>query len=211
MDAVYRPCRREVGVLFEAVDDELLIFDSEVQRAHSLNSCAARVWRACDGSRSVSELAVECEVDEATALLALERLRDVNLLEQTEIEIQLPGRSAESDGVSRRVMLRQSVLAGAGVGLAIPVIRSIAAPSIAMASSTAKNPKNNTGGTGGLHCTSNGQCSTGSICSGSTHVCRRPSGAQCFHGTSSANTSHCQLGHGTGLTDSCPAAGTCTP
>src|SRR5947209_450311 len=121
-ESAYRPNARREGVLVEALDDELLVFDSERQCAHSLNACAARVWEACDGSRSVGELAEECQEDESTVLLALGRLRDVHLLEQS--EVQLPARSPEPDGVSRRVMLRKSVVAGAGVGLAIPVIRS---------------------------------------------------------------------------------------
>src|SRR5581483_4404541 len=67
---IYRPVRRELGVLFEPMDDELLVYDSERSRAHSLNSTAALVWRACDGRRDVNGLAGECGVDVETVLLA---------------------------------------------------------------------------------------------------------------------------------------------
>ena len=195
-DSAYRPNVRRDGVFVEVLDDELLVFDSKRQFAHSLNQPAARVWQACDGSRSVSELAGECESDESTVLLALERLRDVHLLEGT--EIQLPAPAAETGSVSRRVMLRKSVLAGAGVGLAIPVIRSITAPSIAMASSgRGLNPKNN------KPCTSNGNCSPGSFCQtlgGGAHACRRTTGQPCSVGSLCSPSA----GNGAGA---CPTTG----
>ncbi len=198
-ESTYRPNARRDGVLVEALDEELLVFDSERQCAHSLNACAAKVWEACDGSRSVSELAEECQEDESTVLMALARLRDVHLLDQT--EVQLPAGSPEREGVSRRMMLRKSVVAGAGVGLAIPVIRSITAPSIAMASSgRGINPKNNM-----LGCTSDNQCSPGSFCqqvsAGGAHRCKRKTGQPCSTG------SFCSFPSGGDGTGGCPTGG----
>ncbi len=171
-DGVYRPAARRGGVLVEALDEDLLVFDAERQVAHSLNASAARVWEACDGSRSVSELAEECQEDEATVLLALARLREVHLLEQN--EFQPPHQALEPEGVSRRLMLRKSVVAGAGVGLAIPVIRSITAPSIAMATSGRNpNPRNR------QPCGVGSPCSPGSTCKASVGVCLRRGGQAC--------------------------------
>ena len=124
-DHSYRPKAREDGLLVEPMDEELLVFDSERNRAHSLNQTAARVWRACDGERDISALQVACGLDEETLQLALERLRTSRLLD-------------EADGpppVSRRLMLRKSVIAGAGIGVALPIIRSINAPTAQAAGS----------------------------------------------------------------------------
>ncbi|HEY5188583.1 MAG TPA: hypothetical protein VII87_06080 [Solirubrobacteraceae bacterium] len=48
-DQSHRPQAREVGLLIGRLGDELLIFDGDRNRAHSLNDSAARVWRVCAG------------------------------------------------------------------------------------------------------------------------------------------------------------------
>ena len=45
-DGSYRPRAREEGLHIQTVGDELLVFDSYDDRAHSLNDTAARVWGA---------------------------------------------------------------------------------------------------------------------------------------------------------------------
>lgn len=196
MGEVYRPARRELGLLFEPLGEELLVYDSERSRAHSLNSTAARVWRACDAQRDVQALAGECGLDVETVLVALERLRSVDLLEP-------PAGSPEPEGATRRAMLRKSVVAGAGVGLAIPVIRSITAPSLAMAAST-KRPSN------GAPCTSSKSCSTGSGCSYQAGVghCVRLTGRSCFYSPGSGG-SKCQEIITGGPPVPCPPSGKC--
>jgi hypothetical protein len=128
------PLAREEGLLVEAVDDELLIFDLETNNAHALNSPAASVWRACDGTRGVKELQSECGLSEDELRLALDQLRERGLL-------------ADEPGLSRRAMLRNVTVAGAA-GVALPMIRSIAAPTPAMAQSEPGGPTGPTGATG---------------------------------------------------------------
>jgi hypothetical protein len=88
------------------------------------------VWRACDGQRDVEEIAIACELPHDVVRLTLAELADIQLLEVSE-----NGDRPSGPRVSRRQVLRRAALTGAGVGLAFPVIRSITAPSIAMAAS----------------------------------------------------------------------------
>ena len=169
-DSSYQPRARADGLLAEEIGEELLVFDSECQRAHSLNITAARVWRACNGERDLDALAAECELERDTLLLALERLRAVHLLDDQP-------NAADGDAVSRRTVLRRGALVGAGLGFALPVIRSITAPTPAMAVSHTVPP--------GAVCVHSSSCSKSWECSfvGSTRRCCGMGGHSC----SSAN------------------------
>ncbi len=189
-DHLYRPQSRVSGILWQELGDELLVFDSERHRAHSLNPTSAAVWQACDGSRSVSEIAAQCRLEEPVVALALEQLQACWLLEGEPW--------AELEVVSRRSLLRRGAAVGAAVGFAVPVIRSITAPTLALAASTHKNALN------GGNCFNAGNCSPGSECRSST--CERPVGATCFHSAVPANTSICSSAGGA---RPCPPAGVC--
>jgi hypothetical protein len=194
------PQARSSDLIVQVIDEELLVFDRERQLAHSLNVTAARVWQACDGQRDLDALAAECEIDQSTLALALERLRDVHLLEQRTTTEPIHDAPATT-GVSRRAMLRKSVLAGAGLGIAIPVIRSITAPSIAMAATSGRSG-NQVCGKAGQHCTGGSQCSPSStsFCNTAFDSCQRSIGRPCL------NTSSCL--HMTSKAFVC-AGGTC--
>ena len=157
-DGLRRPQVRVLGLLVEALGDELLVFDSERHRAHSLNPTAARVWQACDGQRDLSALQAHCALDRDTLELALDRLRASHLLEEP------PGPGP--DRVSRRVMLRRSAIASAGIGVAVPIIRSIVAPSAAMAASSTCITEGNSG----CGPSTSSQCCPSAHCTAS-HVC----------------------------------------
>lgn len=124
-DRSYRPRARDDGLLVEPLGDELLVFDLHSDRAHSLNANLTKVWRACDGERDIDALQNASELDDDALQLALEMLRSARLLDEPED----PGR------VSRRAILQKSLAAGAGIGVGIPAIRSIIAPTPAMAQS----------------------------------------------------------------------------
>ncbi len=81
------------------------------------------MWRACNGARTPEQIAEYCGLDRDAVGLALEALADIELL-------QAPLTAGEdgSPRVSRRQMLRRAALTGVGVGIALPVIRSINAP-----------------------------------------------------------------------------------
>jgi Coenzyme PQQ synthesis protein D (PqqD) len=121
-DRDYRPLAREDDLLFETLEHELLVCDVRADAAHVLNETAAKVWRACDGQRDVRALQEECGLDEDTVLFSLDCLAKCDLLEET-------------PGVSRRVLIRRTAIATAGLGAALPVISSLALPTPAMAQS----------------------------------------------------------------------------
>ena len=166
------PRARQEGLVVQPVEDELLVFDSERGRAHSLNATAAAVWQACDGERDRRELATECGIDEDTLELALERLSAAHLVDGAEAPV----------GVSRRLMIRRTLAAGAALGAAIPVIRSITAPTPAMAMTHHKGK-----GMAGKHCTHSASCSASpaSTCNAVVHSCQRRTNQSC------SNTSSC--------------------
>lgn len=114
----YRPRARVEGLHVQELGDELLIFDSNDDHAHSLNETAARVWRACDGSRDLDALEQACAVDRGSLELALELLRERGLLEEPSPPVTF----------SRRKLL--------GAAVALPVVVSAVAPTAAMASSS---------------------------------------------------------------------------
>lgn len=117
------PVAVRAGIAVEEMGDDLLIFDTRSQRAHSLNAAAAAVWQACDGEHTPAQLAQRLGFDEDAVRLALRSLSDCELLEDPVL----------TEGfVSRRALLRR--LAFAGVA-AVPIIRSVAVPSAAHAAS----------------------------------------------------------------------------
>ena len=47
------PKARSAGLKIEELDDELVLYDLEQQRAHALTAFAAAVWKRCDGRTSI--------------------------------------------------------------------------------------------------------------------------------------------------------------
>ena len=166
-----KPLAREQGLIVDSIGDELLVYDTACSRAHSLNVVAAAVWRACDGQRDVDQLAMFTEFDRSALELALNNLLDVGLIT-----------NYQPTGVSRRVVLRRLSLTAAGLAVGLPVIRSIAAPTAAMATS------------GLTRCTSrvDSGCASGSFCNSQSYCHPGPrasSGSSCIVGAGS-----CELG-----------------
>lgn len=113
----YRPRAREDGLHVQVLGDELLVFDRHNDHAHSLNETAARVWRACDGTRGIDALQQACAIDRESLGLALELLHGTGLLEEP----------ASPPTFSRRKLL--------GAAVALPVVISAVAPTAALAAS----------------------------------------------------------------------------
>jgi hypothetical protein len=163
MDEQRRPRRRDQGLTVESIGDELLVFDQLSQRAHSLNKTAADVWQACDGTRSPEQLAEHCQLDPLAVDLALGNLTDSDLLTEP---------AATGERVSRRTAIRRMAITGAGIGVALPVIRSIVAPSAAMATSGASCDGANTCGPTS-YCSYSSTCHPGHSAShGPGHPCQ---------------------------------------
>jgi hypothetical protein len=127
-----KPKANQNNVSVEQVGDELVILDQETMRAHSLNSTAAAVWRHCDGTKTIPDLAQilrseQIQVaDEDLVWLSLDRLSAVGLLEQP------IARTASQIRTSRREFVRKVGKVGA-VAIALPIIISMIRPTPAQA------------------------------------------------------------------------------
>jgi len=134
------PDARQDDLLVQEVGDETIVYDQRRNHAHRLNRSAALVWRACNGQRTVPELAERLRPEfgaaasEDLVLLALDRLEKGHLLTGP---LELP---ADAGRVTRRAALRKLALVG-GMTLLIPVVQNMVAPTPAMAMSVgcAKN------------------------------------------------------------------------
>jgi hypothetical protein len=107
-----RPGGAETGVL---------VYDPKTDTGHVLDSTAALVLAACDGTRDLAELAEHVEArsenfsDKLSVDVALQQLNDAGLL-----AAPLPS----SSGLSRRKMIRTMAIGAAGIA-ALPLIESI--------------------------------------------------------------------------------------
>lgn len=120
MDA--RPQARSEGIIVDKLDDGVVIYDSTTQQAHVLDSQAAEVWRAADGTRTVADLATLSGLDDTAVDDALDQLAARSLL-------------LDSPAVSRRSMLRRSAILGAAAVTAAPLIDTVLVPAASAHSS----------------------------------------------------------------------------
>ena len=140
---------REARLIIKELDDEVLVYDLETDKAHCLNQMAARIWKNCDGHTSVAGLRELLEKETAVAVpeevvwLALDQLEKLRLLED------VPSKPAYLAGMKRRELMRRI-----GIGaLALPLVFSITAP-IALAQASGTN----------ICCGSPGDCNPGLVC-----------------------------------------------
>lgn len=152
------PLARTKQIVTKEIDGELLIYDSSTDDAHCLNSSAAAIWKLCDGTTSIPEMAQSVSkalgvpVDEIVIHSALRQLSARALLAKGE-EV----RSQRVD-LSRRYLARRLGIAFA----LLPLITSISAPT-ALAAVSCAGPCS--GGPG------RGSCPAGCLCSGITRTC----------------------------------------
>lgn len=124
-----KPVARRDGLVTQDTPEELLVYDLEDDRAHALNKTSASVWKACDGTLSVPEIADQLSkdfgesVDEDLVWLAIDQLSQKNLLQQ-QVTTQFSGQT-------RREVIRKIGLAAV---VALPIVSSLAAPTSVMAS-----------------------------------------------------------------------------
>ena len=143
------PEARRVGLVVQELSGEVLVYDRERNKAHCLNSTAARVWGYCDGKTSVAQIAraiegeINAPVDEDVIWLAVEQLSKTRLLQEG---AKLP---EHKSGLSRREVMKRIGLAAA---VALPVVTSIIAPSAAQAANCLPS---------GSACTASAQCCSG--------------------------------------------------
>jgi hypothetical protein len=176
------PAAREEGLLVEEIGDEKVVYDVETKDAHALGALAAAVFAGSDGRRSLAELASFAaehtgeSVTEDQVWDALVQLEERNLLKPP------------TGGMSRRGFVRKSA---AGVAITVPLITSLAMPSIASAASC------NIGAT--CDQTNKASCGTVPMCDGAPGGCNTCECVGSDSGSTAGYTS-CAGGACTGLT-----------
>jgi hypothetical protein len=145
------PRARQEGLLHTPLNDELVIYDTERNKAHSLNRVASLVWKHCDGQTEVKQIQqivaqeLQTPVDEQVIWLALRQLEQNRLLEE---RMQAP-----INLISRREAAKRfSKIAG----IVVPLVASAMIPPAVAAGSCLAS---------GAPCTMSVQCCTG-VCNG---------------------------------------------
>jgi len=176
------PQARRDGLLVQAIDDEVVVYDTERHKAHCLNRTAARVWEHCDGRTSVADVArrlareLQAPVDQAAVWLAVEQLKKAHLLTEA---------SRSPAGLSRREVLKRL---GVAAAVAIPLVTTIVTPAGGQGASclSLSDP-----------CVTTSQCCSGLICCGgdaSDPTCRVPDGGNCNSDSECCEGSACEGG-----------------
>ena len=143
------PEARREGLVVQELSGEVLVYDRERNKAHCLNSTAARVWEYCDGKTSVAQIAraiqgeINAPVDEDLIWLGVDQLSKIHLLQE---RAKLPEHKA---GLTRREVMKRIGLAAA---VTLPVVTSIIAPTAAQAANCIPS---------GQPCSAPSQCCTG--------------------------------------------------
>lgn len=131
----FRPTARAERLVVQATGEGMLVYDKDQDQLHELNPVAMAVWNACDGRRSVEDVAEEATAAVGIAInapvvkLAFTKLEDANLL-AAPLAPELRWKAHD-----RRRFLKRTAAAGLA---ALPVIVSISAPQAAAATSHCK-------------------------------------------------------------------------
>jgi len=149
-----RPKAREHALVIEQMEDEVLVYDLETDRAHCLNATSALIWKHCDGATTIDQLAKLLEREMASPASREIIWLALGQLSRRRLMAEVP-KAPASVLVSRRALIRSLGIAAA----ALPVITSLVVPTPAEAA-TCLSP--------GQACTTAAEC-----CSG---VCQTPPG-----------------------------------
>lgn len=123
--------RSSDDLVIEEVEGEVLVYDPKSKRAHCLGADAARVWRACDGTKDVAGLSEALELPIDVVSQALGELEGSALLEDNGLTV-VNGGSSNGEGLTRRQFGRRTAAVGTAA-IAAPMLYSIAVPSPAAA------------------------------------------------------------------------------
>src|SRR5690606_35043531 len=146
------PIARKDGLVVQDVPNEVLVYDTETNKAHCLNETAALVWRSCDGKNDISTIAdivaaqTGSKVSEDLVWLAIDQLNENELLE-TETAPKFVGHS-------RREAIKKIGLASM---IALPIVASLVAPQSVLAS-TSCNCQLGPGPSGDFECSEQAGC-----------------------------------------------------
>lgn len=152
------PLARTNEIVTKEIDGELLIYDRARDKAHCLNSSAAKIWKLCDGRTTVPEMAVSLSrasgapVDDTVIHSGLKQLSMRALLAE-----------ASYAPIGAVDTARRSLARNLGIGVfLLPLVTSLSAPT-ALAAVSCAGPCS--GGPG------RGSCPAGCLCSGITSMC----------------------------------------
>jgi hypothetical protein len=119
--------RSDERLVVEELENELLVYDLDNDRAHCLSTPAAAVWRRCDGETTVEDLGEQLDMDADTTERALNELRACALLEDTAIEL-VPSSNGQGAALSTRREMTLNVVKVGAAAATIPLIVSVVAP-----------------------------------------------------------------------------------
>src|SRR5271170_5434657 len=119
------PKAKTERLIVREIDSETLVYDRGRHAASCLNEFAVRVWRECDGEKSVAGIAAALGEDERAVWLALHQLTKAQLLTEA---IAFP--PDMTTGKSRREIAGQL-----GLGAAVAAVATIVMPMPAQAAS----------------------------------------------------------------------------
>lgn len=127
-----QPNSRKANIVVQDLENEVLIYDLNINKAFCLNQTAGLVYQLCDGKRTVAEISdlmskeLKILVSEDFVWLALDGLRKDNLLKNANELANHFG------GLTRREAVKRVGLASM---VMLPLISSVVAPNAAMAAS----------------------------------------------------------------------------
>ncbi len=127
-----KPKSRETNLAVQNLENETLVYDLRTNQAYCLNKTSSLVWQYCNGKNSVADISklmsinLQTLVSEEFVLLALHELNKNNLLENRQEN------SGYFNDQNRREMVKR---VGTASMIALPVILSIIAPTVANAQS----------------------------------------------------------------------------
>lgn len=123
--------RAEVeNIVVQNMPDETLVYHKEHNTAHCLNKTAAAIWKHCDGTLTIAEIAdraardLNATVNDEMVWSAIEQFERENLMQGK------LARPAGTGGINRRELMRRVGLAAV---VAVPLVTSIVAPTAAQA------------------------------------------------------------------------------
>lgn len=162
------PQARRDGLLERRVNADLVVYDLESHRAHSLDRAARSLWRWCDGETPIttlrrrlgSLLEISPEAAEKAVAITLRRLAEAGLL--VEASPTTRSQAANHGAVNREAVDAESYDRRRCLGalVALPVVAGILVPSAADAQSQPN----------GSSCSSSSQCASG-CCNSANNRC----------------------------------------
>ncbi len=127
--AVALPKAKTTDIVVQELENEMLVYDLENDKAHHLNETVSFVWKQCDGKTPVREIAaalsdkLKTNIEDDFVSLAIYELQKANLLSSASADLEI-------DLTRRNILFKYAPMA-----VALPVVMSLVAPPSAHAQS----------------------------------------------------------------------------